>query len=133
MPTTVAHLDALVAAGAPGHLVISHLVDGRWRSRSFRTDQVDDAAQHARHLDDEGANVYVRTNLLARPLRHAGERGGKADTGAAVALVADLDIAGPANNGSAPYGYTPKGATGTMVRTLIQTVQRLAVAPRNSR
>ena len=46
---------------------------------------------------------------------------------------AHLDIAGTANNGSAPYGYTPKGATGTMVRTLIQTVQRLAVAPSNSR
>jgi hypothetical protein len=98
MPSTVAHLDALVAAGAAGHLVISHLVDGRWRSRSFRTDQVDDAAQHARDLDDEGANVYVRTNLLARPLRHPGERGGKADTGAAVALVADLDIAGPGHH-----------------------------------
>jgi len=46
---------------------------------------------------------------------------------------AHLDIAGPANNGTAPYGYTPKGATGTMVRTLIETVQRLAVAPRNTR
>ncbi len=46
---------------------------------------------------------------------------------------AHLDIAGPANNGTAPYGFTPKGATGTMVRTLIETVQRLAVAPRNSR
>jgi leucyl aminopeptidase len=46
---------------------------------------------------------------------------------------AHLDIAGPANNGTAPYGFVPKGATGTMVRTLIETVQRLAVAPRNRR
>lgn len=46
---------------------------------------------------------------------------------------AHLDIAGPANNGTAAYGYTPKGATGTMVRTLIETVKRLAVAPRNTR
>lgn len=46
---------------------------------------------------------------------------------------AHLDIAGPANNGSAPYGFVPKGSTGTMVRTLIETVQRLAVAPANKR
>ncbi|XNZ01303.1 leucyl aminopeptidase [Micrococcus luteus] len=32
---------------------------------------------------------------------------------------AHLDIAGPSFNESAPYGYTPKDATGTMVRTLI--------------
>ncbi|MDP4586280.1 MAG: leucyl aminopeptidase, partial [Microbacteriaceae bacterium] len=46
---------------------------------------------------------------------------------------AHMDIAGPANNATSPYGFTPKGATGTMVRTLIATVQRLAVAPRNTR
>ncbi|MFZ4505681.1 MAG: leucyl aminopeptidase [Microbacteriaceae bacterium] len=33
---------------------------------------------------------------------------------------AHLDIAGPANNAGAPYGYTPKGATGVMVRTLVE-------------
>lgn len=44
---------------------------------------------------------------------------------------AHLDIAGPANNGTAPYGFVPKGSTGTMVRTLIETVTRLAVAPSN--
>lgn len=44
---------------------------------------------------------------------------------------AHIDIAGPANNASAPYGFTPKGATGTMVRTLIETVTRLADAPSN--
>lgn len=32
---------------------------------------------------------------------------------------AHLDIAGPASNSSAPYGYTPKGATGVLVRSLI--------------
>ncbi|MDO5634384.1 MAG: leucyl aminopeptidase [Micrococcus sp.] len=32
---------------------------------------------------------------------------------------AHLDIAGPSFNESAPWGYTPKDATGTMVRTLI--------------
>ncbi|WP_166971663.1 leucyl aminopeptidase [Brevibacterium atlanticum] len=33
---------------------------------------------------------------------------------------AHIDIAGPSFNGSAPFGYTPKAATGAAVRTLIQ-------------
>lgn len=33
-----------------------------------------------------------------------------------------LDIAGAANNSSAAYDYTPKGATGVMARTLIQLI-----------
>jgi leucyl aminopeptidase len=43
---------------------------------------------------------------------------------------AHLDIAGPANNGGAPYGVVPKGATGTMVRTLIATIEQLAASNR---
>ena len=39
---------------------------------------------------------------------------------------AHLDIAGPANNDSAAYGHTPKGATGVTVRTLIQMARDLA-------
>ena len=39
---------------------------------------------------------------------------------------AHLDIAGPANNGAGAYGYTPKGATGTMVRTLIDYLADLS-------
>ncbi|MEN9954743.1 MAG: hypothetical protein RLZZ41_407 [Actinomycetota bacterium] len=39
---------------------------------------------------------------------------------------AHLDIAGPANNDSAAYGHTPKGATGVTVRTLIQLARDLA-------
>lgn len=35
---------------------------------------------------------------------------------------AHLDIAGPSFNESSPRGYTPKDATGTMVRTLIEFV-----------
>ncbi|MEY4396484.1 MAG: hypothetical protein RLZZ40_240 [Actinomycetota bacterium] len=42
---------------------------------------------------------------------------------------AHLDIAGPANNGSAAYGYTPKGATGTMVRTLIEFLSDVSNTP----
>jgi leucyl aminopeptidase len=38
---------------------------------------------------------------------------------------AHLDIAGPANNEGAPYGYTPKGATGVMIRTLVELAKAL--------
>jgi leucyl aminopeptidase len=39
---------------------------------------------------------------------------------------AHLDIAGPAANSGSAYGYTPKGATGTMVRTLIATARSMS-------
>jgi leucyl aminopeptidase len=39
---------------------------------------------------------------------------------------AHLDIAGPAFNDSDPYGYTPKGGTGSSVRTLIRLAQEFA-------
>lgn len=39
---------------------------------------------------------------------------------------AHLDIAGPSFNESSPRGYTPKDATGTMVRTLIEFVAQRA-------
>jgi leucyl aminopeptidase len=49
---------------------------------------------------------------------------GKSKTGEPIPW-AHLDIAGPANNSASAYGFVPKGATGTMVRTLINTVIRL--------
>jgi leucyl aminopeptidase len=39
---------------------------------------------------------------------------------------AHLDIAGPAANGGSAYGYTPKGATGTMVRTLVMAAKSMS-------
>jgi leucyl aminopeptidase len=39
---------------------------------------------------------------------------------------AHIDIAGPAFNQGAAYGYTPKGGTGVGVRTLVQLVEDLA-------
>ncbi len=38
---------------------------------------------------------------------------------------AHLDIAGPAFNDGAPYGYTPKGGTGAAVRTLVRLAEDL--------
>jgi leucyl aminopeptidase len=40
---------------------------------------------------------------------------------------AHLDIAGPAFNDGSPYGYTPKGGTGSSVRTLVSLAERAAV------
>ncbi|WP_328560043.1 leucyl aminopeptidase [Streptomyces coelicoflavus] len=39
---------------------------------------------------------------------------------------AHLDIAGPAFNESGPFGYTPKGGTGTAVRTLVRVAELAA-------
>jgi leucyl aminopeptidase len=37
-----------------------------------------------------------------------------------------IDIAGPAYNAKAPYGYTPKGGTGAMVRTFVSLARECA-------
>jgi len=39
---------------------------------------------------------------------------------------AHLDIAGPANNGGAGFGWTPKGPSGVTVRLLVKLAERLA-------
>jgi leucyl aminopeptidase len=39
---------------------------------------------------------------------------------------AHLDIAGPAWNGGEPYGFTPRGATGVTVRTLVTLLERMS-------
>lgn len=39
---------------------------------------------------------------------------------------AHLDIAGPAFHEGAPYGYTPKGGTGSAIRTLVRLVEKAA-------
>ncbi|MFM7014027.1 MAG: leucyl aminopeptidase [Actinomycetota bacterium] len=41
-------------------------------------------------------------------------------------LWAHLDIAGTANNDGAGYGHTPKGATGVILRTLVQLARDIA-------
>ncbi len=57
---------------------------------------------------------------------------GQAPTGGQIPW-AHLDIAGPANNSGAPYGVVSKGATGTMVRTLVETIRGLSDANRSRR
>ncbi len=51
--------------------------------------------------------------------------GPKSETDKSPINWAHLDIAGPANNDSAPYGHTPKGATGAIVRTLVQLAEQV--------
>lgn len=41
---------------------------------------------------------------------------------------AHLDVAGPADNGGSAYGYTPKGGTGAVLRTLVGVAADLAGA-----
>jgi leucyl aminopeptidase len=51
---------------------------------------------------------------------------GSGKAGAKVQPWAHLDIAGTANNEAAPYGYTPKGATGVAVRTLVSLAEGMS-------
>jgi leucyl aminopeptidase len=49
-----------------------------------------------------------------------------ADFVPADASWAHLDIAGPANNDATPYSVIPKGASGVMIRTLVEVARGLA-------
>ena len=51
---------------------------------------------------------------------------GTGKAGAKAQPWAHLDIAGTANNEAAPYGYTPKGATGVAVRTLVSLAEGMS-------
>jgi leucyl aminopeptidase len=51
---------------------------------------------------------------------------GSGKKGAKPQSWAHLDIAGTANNESAAYGYTPKGATGVVLRTLVSVAEGMS-------
>ena len=51
---------------------------------------------------------------------------GSGKAGAKPQPWAHLDIAGTANNEAAPYGYTPKGATGVALRTLVSLAEGMS-------
>ncbi len=51
---------------------------------------------------------------------------GSDKAGAKVQSWAHLDIAGTANNEGAAYGYTPKGATGVVLRTLVSLAEGMS-------
>jgi leucyl aminopeptidase len=51
---------------------------------------------------------------------------GSSKPGAKTQAWAHLDIAGTANNDAAAYGYTPKGATGVALRTLVSVAEGMS-------
>jgi len=125
LPSTTAHLDALVATGGEGELAVSTIMAERetknkpppWVAWSFGTDEVDAAAQCCADLDAQGRDVYIRTNFLAEPLPADGpgwswKRGLAVDTGCVVALAVDLDVAGLSHKpGAAKLPLPPDIAT----------------------
>jgi leucyl aminopeptidase len=82
----------------------------------------------------EEMNDKVRTTKVADLSQHNPEMWGGALFAAAFLREfvgegiswAHLDIAGPAFNEGGPHGYTPKGGTGTAVRTLVALAQSRA-------
>lgn len=71
------------------------------------------------------ANIGEKAGGMMTAAAFLNEFVGKAKSGAQIPW-AHLDIAGPAFNESAPYGYTPKQGTGVSVRTLISYAEGLA-------
>lgn len=56
---------------------------------------------------------------------------GRDESGGMIPWV-HLDIAGAANNGQSPYGFTGKGSTGVAVRALVEFAERFAEHPAGS-
>lgn len=82
-------------ARRPGHLALSTLDRGTWRTDTPPLDEdVTALVERALAHDQAGKDVYIRAGLLREPLPPH-RRGGAADSAGLVALVADLDVAGP--------------------------------------
>ncbi|ABY24156.1 cytosol aminopeptidase [Renibacterium salmoninarum ATCC 33209] len=71
------------------------------------------------------ANIGEKAGGMMTAAAFLAEFVGSAKSGAKIPW-AHLDIAGPAFNESAPYGYTPKHATGVAVRTLLSFAEGVA-------
>lgn len=89
------HHTALVA-GIDGYLVASRRVptgkQDKWLSRSY---PVGDLGAFDDFVEEYGElNIYARSTLLARPLAHEHERGGKHEPGWLTHYAADIDTLG---------------------------------------
>jgi hypothetical protein len=101
--TTTAFLryvhEPAITAGIDGRVVISMRMppgsDYRYKSRSYRLDQLDDAADGAQRISRSDENGYCRVHLMARDLERLSERGKGIDTRWITHRAADVDIAGP--------------------------------------
>ena len=74
-----------------------------------------------KHTGERSAGASVAATFLKE---FVGKRGEDEDGGDIP--WAHLDIAGPAYNEKSPWGYSPKGATGAGVRTLVEVARSLA-------
>jgi hypothetical protein len=88
-----------IDAGIGGRVVISASLPpgspAKYKSRSYRLDQLDDAADGARRISSSEMNGYCRVHLMARDLDHTSERGKGVDSRWLTHFAADVDIAGP--------------------------------------
>jgi len=95
LPSTRGQLQALYGGLDRGYVVTSYpRPDDKWRSACWTPDELDRAAEWCATVCADGLNVYVRATTLTEPV-DAHHRGRIDQTGAVVALWADLDVAGP--------------------------------------
>lgn len=88
-----------IATDLGGRVVISAMLPpgspSRYKSRSYRLDQLDDAADGAQRISNSEMNGYCRVHLMARDLDTTSERGKGVDSRWMTHFAADVDIAGP--------------------------------------
>lgn len=109
--------DVRAAAGESGELVWPMPLPAELRAL-LKTDVADIA-------NAKPGNTAAGMLLAAVFLREFVGRKGDGDDAPRIPW-AHLDIAGPANNATAPFGYTPKGSSGVITRTLIRVAERFA-------
>ncbi|UYN84143.1 MAG: leucyl aminopeptidase [Microcella sp.] len=109
--------EVRAAAGESGELVWPMPLPAELRAL-LKTDVADIA-------NAKPGNTAAGMLLAAVFLREFVGRRGDGDDAPRIPW-AHLDIAGPANNATAPFGYTPKGSSGVITRTLIRVAERFA-------
>ena len=141
--------DGLVSAVEDGHDVVLDIATltgaqmvalGNRTSAVMGTDEVRDEVKAA--ADASGELFWpmplpeeLKSNIKSKvaDVANSGPRwGGMLNAGLFLQTFvgdhpwAHLDIAGPAYHEGAPFGYTPKGGTGSAIRTLVRLAERTA-------
>jgi len=126
VPAILSSPVADVLNSRPGSRAAGMLVAAAFLSRYVTPGALDEpAAEAVDEADADGApGGAEEADAGARPADGDG-RGAKA---AEPTPWVHLDIAGPSFNSASPYGFTPKGATGVMVRTLVEALERVAAS-----
>lgn len=85
-----------IDAGLPGRVVVSEKQPPdskvKYLSRSFRLDQLDEAAAGCVRISTRDRNAYVRVHLISRDLDRPTERGAGVDTRFVAHFAADVDF-----------------------------------------